>query len=455
MVLRGDITIQDSSTLKASRFNVRVADGEYLRLYNSYTGKISKFTGEEAEIVDELLKVRELEAVESQDENRSGLIQHLQNKGFLVKNRVNEFQLATAQKYNMLAENRMLQLIILPNEDCNFRCTYCYEDFLKSEMKESVQQGILNFLEKNVKNYSRLLISWFGGEPLKSFDVIKRMSAPIKEICAKYNVQYHANITTNGYLLNSKTFEELLDMNVRSFQITLDGTAETHDSYRVGRFGEKTFDTIFSNLLKMKQSDKPFNVVLRSNINQEVSTVMDNYISLVSSAFVEDPRFMLHFVPIQNLKGEQTADIHLCDTKMLFPFYEKAKEKGFNFDFYKQYLRPGGSECYASSPSSCVIGSDGMIYKCTVAFNNPMNHVGDILENGEMVIDEEKWSLWVTGGVNEDASCTKCFFRPSCQGNACPLERIETGATPCPPVKKSIKKYITLVSEDYAYEPSV
>ena len=151
MVLRGDITIQDSSTLKASRFNVRVADGEYLRLYNSYTGKISKFTGEEAEIVEELLKVRELEAVESQDEVRSGLIQHLQNKGFLVKNRVNEFQLATAQKYNMLAENRMLQLIILPNEDCNFRCTYCYEDFLKSEMKESVQQGILNFLEKRKK----------------------------------------------------------------------------------------------------------------------------------------------------------------------------------------------------------------------------------------------------------------------------------------------------------------
>ncbi|MDT2291791.1 hypothetical protein P7H15_01100 [Paenibacillus larvae] len=62
-----------------------------------------------------------------------------------------------------------------------------------------------------------------------------------------------------------------------------------------------------------------------------------------------------------------------------------------------------------------------MIYKCTVAFNNPYNHVGDLLENGQMILDQERWSLWITGGVNEDPMCTKCFFRPSCQGNACPL----------------------------------
>lgn len=34
------------------------------------------------------------------------------------------------------------QLIILPTEKCNFRCTYCYEDFLISKMKEPVQIGV-------------------------------------------------------------------------------------------------------------------------------------------------------------------------------------------------------------------------------------------------------------------------------------------------------------------------
>lgn len=46
-------------------------------------------------------------------------------------------------------------------------------------------------------------------------------------------------MTTNGYLLDKDKFEQLMEYEVRSFQITLDGTAETHDRYRAGRFGEK------------------------------------------------------------------------------------------------------------------------------------------------------------------------------------------------------------------------
>lgn len=56
--------------------------------------------------------------------------------------------MATAQKYNLLSFNQTLELILMPNEDCNFRCVYCYEDFVKSEMKETVQKGILKYLEK-------------------------------------------------------------------------------------------------------------------------------------------------------------------------------------------------------------------------------------------------------------------------------------------------------------------
>lgn len=68
-----------------------------------------------------------------------------------------------------------------------------------------------------------------------------------------------------------------------------------------------------------------------------------------------------------------------------------------------------------------------------------------------MIIYEDRLSLWLTGGANEDPSCTKCFFRPSCQGNACPLERIEANKTPCPPIKKNLKKYLDIVKEDTVY----
>lgn len=52
----------------------------------------------------------------------------------------------------------------------------------------------------------------------------------------------------------------------------------------------------------LKQSSENFHVIIRSNINHEVSTTMNEYISMIGELFVDDPRFALHFTPIGNLK---------------------------------------------------------------------------------------------------------------------------------------------------------
>lgn len=436
-----------STKLVPSRFNVISKKNNYLKIYNSYTGVIAKFEKDDKDKAIKVLRSKDLSR-----NTEDPLIDFMVEKGFLVSAHVDQLKMATAQKVYNLSNNRTLSLILMPNEDCNFRCVYCYEDFIKKEMREEVQNGIVNYVRKNIQKYDSLFISWFGGEPLISFGVIKDLSTKLMDICEKAGVSYNAGITTNGYKLSMEVFEELLSYGVTNFQITLDGLAETHDKYRMGKNGEKTFERIMENLLDIKQSDhENFVIVLRSNINEEITKGFNKYIDLVAGKFVKDNRFLLHFVSVLNLKGDQSGDIHLCDTKALFPYYYYAKDKGFDFNFYKNSMQPGGSECYATDPNSFVIGSDGMVYKCTVAFNNPANHVGDINSDGVMKIDEGRISLWVTGGANEDSACTSCFYRPSCQGNACPLERIEADKTPCPPIKKNIKKYINLVDEDVVY----
>jgi len=434
--------------LKPSRFNVISQKDDHIKLYNSFTGKIVKFN--DIERVD-LLKTLRSKEIPYSDTNR--LVDFLTDQKFLINSDIDEFRKATAQKVTSLIKNRTLNLIIMPNEDCNFRCVYCYESFEKNEMTYETKKGIINYLRNNIKQYDTLLISWFGGEPLISFNVIQELSKDMMDLCEEYGVAYYAGITTNGYHLRPEVFEELLNYNVFGYQITLDGTKETHDVSRIGRNGEATFDTIISNLISIKDSEKNnFQIVLRSNISQDTFPVMDEYIDFISDNFVDDSRFNLHFVSVLNLKGEQDANIHLCDTRDLFPFYKTAQEKGFNFNFYKNHFLPGGSECYAANPNSFVIGSDGMIYKCTVAFNNPINHVGNLEENGDMELYEDRLSLWLSGGANEDSACTSCYFRPSCQGNACPLERIESNQTPCPPIKKNIKRYLDIIEEDLVYE---
>jgi sulfatase maturation enzyme AslB (radical SAM superfamily) len=67
--------------------------------------------------------------------------------------------------------SNFLNLIILPTEACNFRCTYCYETFEHKKMKKEVVNGIKALIGRRGPELNKLEIAWFGGEPLLAFDV--------------------------------------------------------------------------------------------------------------------------------------------------------------------------------------------------------------------------------------------------------------------------------------------
>jgi sulfatase maturation enzyme AslB (radical SAM superfamily) len=39
--------------------------------------------------------------------------------------------------------NDQLHLVVMPTEACNFRCTYCYEDFRYTRMEPEVVRGLV------------------------------------------------------------------------------------------------------------------------------------------------------------------------------------------------------------------------------------------------------------------------------------------------------------------------
>lgn len=77
-----------------------------------------------------------------------------------------------------------LHLILFPTEKCNFRCTYCYEDFEIGKMSPEIVQAIKTLLSHRASSLSRLEISWFGGEPLLARDVIESITLHILSIVA-------------------------------------------------------------------------------------------------------------------------------------------------------------------------------------------------------------------------------------------------------------------------------
>jgi uncharacterized protein len=134
--------------------------------------------------------------------------------------------------------------IYLTNK-CNLKCAYCFGLSLepKDLEKEKLKKIIDWFFNNSISE--KRGISFFGGEPLLRFELIKYAV----EYATSKDKNMRFSITTNGTLLN----EEIVDFFNKYFSIvniSIDGKKETHDYYRKTILGEGSFDKINFNLIK-------------------------------------------------------------------------------------------------------------------------------------------------------------------------------------------------------------
>ncbi|PLR77947.1 radical SAM/SPASM domain-containing protein [Bacillus sp. V3-13] len=432
---------------KKSRFNVRSMSksGEVI-LYNSLSGAIGIVPQKERGIADSLLKKGVLsEEVVSKTPLANDLIAN----GYFITSDTDEFQKAAELHHNYFNNEKALQLIIMPTEECNFRCVYCYESFLRGTMAEDIVEGVKKLIDQKINGLDNLFISWFGGEPTEALEVIYDISEHAMQRSREHGVQYSAGITSNGYNITPNVFQKLIECEVRSYQITVDGSITDHDKRRIKMDGGSTYTNIMSNLTSMSKTDEEFKVVLRVNFDPESYVNMDQFIEDIKDRLNGDQRFFPDFHTIGKWGGDNDDNLLICSERdgaqKRYELFEKAIDLGHDLTL-RETLAPGGSVCYAAKPWSIVIGSDGTLYKCTVALEDERNKVGRLLVDGSLDINQERFDLWVTSNETIDEGCQKCFFRPSCQGASCPLVRLNTGEQPCPTDKKHIKKVLTTIS---------
>ncbi|MEK3872936.1 MULTISPECIES: radical SAM/SPASM domain-containing protein [unclassified Paenibacillus] len=435
----------DASQWKASRFNAQSeTDDGGLMLYNSYTGAIASFSSAERNDVLEWLA-----PAAPVPEPAPPLVDGLIEQGFLVRSDVDEMRRAMFLHHSMHAQDAM-HLVLLVTEACNFRCTYCYESFPRASMREEVIRGLEAYMAERAKTLKQLTVSWHGGEPLLVPHIIERLSNSFIEACGQNGAAYGAEMSTNGYYLTRDRLEQMLDLHVRRFMVTLDGEGEIHDSRRGLNGGGGTYRTIVDNLLSLKQVDRPFEINLRVNFDNGNLGAVSRFIPVLRELFADDPRFKVYFRPVGCMGGENDLNLPVCDERTkdraIWELNEQAIAEGLQVSsFISDILLPTGAVCYAAKPNSLIAGSDGMLYKCSVALEQDNNRLGRIHEDGTLDLDYDKLALWTTSGEETDEKCQACFFRPACQGNHCPLYRMRTGNRPCSYEKRQIKKTLRTI----------
>lgn len=435
VVLKREMSMKNK--LKLSKYNVDTIDhsGDLL-LFNTLTGNKIKIDKEDVASVKTILKDPECR-------KDSKFTQVLVTNEFIIDDEVNEDKLARNLHRSTINSEKTLTLILLPTENCNFRCTYCYETFEKNLMTENVQNAVIQYVEKNITNYDSIHFEWFGGEPLIAYRVIEYISRNVMKICRANRVRYTASMTTNGYLLSIDMFRKLQKLRVVHFQVTIDGTSAIHDTQRVLMGGQATFNRIMKNLKEIKESipSRTFSINVRTNISANMLESLDDFSDLLIESFADDKRFKFFWKPVGDWGGDSVKKVKLCTMSEILPYIERNMKKGMDFSPVIDMIKPAGSVCYASKKNNFVIGSDGILYKCTVAFNMKENQVGQLNDDGKMYLNKERYNLWVSGHEENDVSCQDCQLRPACQGATCPLSRIRTGSSPCPSQKYYLSKH--------------
>lgn len=433
-----------------SRFNslAHRDDGSML-LFNSRTGAFGLVESDDVERATRALKVGTWSELSDHD-----LLQDLHAAGFLVKSRSAEEQEVDRQYAEKYGE-QYLHLILLPTEQCNFRCVYCYEEFKRGAMDQSTQDGLVHLVSRQPE-LTQLDVNWFGGEPLlASADVVLPLSRRLRAAAAGLGASVAFSMTTNGYLLVPEMFHDCLDVGVSTFQISLDGLKEEHDCKRVSVDGEGTYEVIMDNLRAMRTTDRDFLVMLRHNFDPASLARLGPFLDMLADEFAGDTRFATFFHAIGKWGGPNDDDLEVCEGRAaahaLIDAQRLAIERGFRDGVMVNQFRPNGFTCYAGDPRSFVVGPTGELYKCTVELDTQQrNVVGQLHDDGGLTIDWARLSLWTeTNGRMADTKCGTCHFAPACHGAVCPQEWMDSNLQDvgCPPHKQVIRESLPLLYE--------
>lgn len=137
---------------------------------------------------------------------------------------------------------------------CNMRCVYCYgqggEYGGKGMMSEETAFMAVDWLMENSKSIETLNISFFGGEPLLNFPLIKKTVEYAKERAAQRNKKVGFGITTNASLLTEEIIDFMKNEKINTM-VSFDGSADIQNRQRPFADGSASYDGVSANIQKL------------------------------------------------------------------------------------------------------------------------------------------------------------------------------------------------------------
>lgn len=275
-----------------------------------------------------------------------GIVGELLKKQIIVRDAVDELAKLQYLENNSCFQDNAFHLIVYATNACNFRCTYCVQEHAVRNIQADTTEHLIKLIEKKSKKVKAIHITWFGGEPLLQYDMLKYVMEVAQEICRKNHCDLQADMVTNGYLLNEKTVSEMKELSVDNLQITLDGNPMLHNKRRILANGDGTYERIMSNIQYALRCG--MKIILRINIDEENMKMPFTVLEEIPEEYRENVTVNISNI-FQNIEKISTYEL-----------YRKVIEMGYYYG-ERQNVYAG---CIASMSNSAVVDVDGNILLC-------------------------------------------------------------------------------------------
>jgi len=372
-------------------------------LYHSLTGSILLVDKE----VGELLEKEDFEKIPSE------YLDVLKEQNFIVPHDLDEIALYEFLFNSIKFTSSTESFVILTTYDCNFKCVYCYEwrnNVISSiYMNSETASNVIKYIEEKIqKRASKVSIALYGGEPLLNINIGFTILENVSKYCEKIGTELETGIITNGSLLTKDIAEKICDYNVKSIQVTIDGTKEIHDKRRPFKNGKGSFSIIIENLKDVIDIFPPNTITIRFNMDKMNFHNLPKFLDYLESIgfkskikfWIGVPQGVSPYCNIYQYAGKELY-------KRVFEAWKIVIERGFLFHY-----EPGVNVCSAITNTSRIIDPLGKIYKCWGLVGMDQFSVGDVFE-GENSLAYVKF---VGRNPLHFSRCRKCNILPYCNG---------------------------------------
>ncbi len=324
-----------------------------------------------------------------------------------------------------------LQTLVLNlTNQCNLSCQYCYEfgadkvatpDGKPKFMDLETAEASVDFLLAQSAGRRGIHITFFGGETLMNFPLLKQVVVYANEQAAAQGRSIDFSLTTNATLLTPAIIEFLSENHV-GVTVSMDGPAELHDKLRVFANGRGSYDILEPKVRALIANHKTRPITARVTLTAGVTDVIRIYRHLkqdlgfheVGFAPVTTSPDRLYAINDRGMDGVLDQFHALADEYLEFAL--RGEMHGFsNVSDTLSELYQGVNKSHPCGAGLGLvgIGPSGDIAPCHRFVDSDQHALGHVSTG----IDREKQSDFLRrGNIGAKYDCHTCWARPLCAG---------------------------------------